>query len=89
VPIQDGLLWFDDNPARSVGDKIERAVQRYQQKYSRMPDVCYVHPKELQESGLQQVGDTKVTPSKSVLPYHFWLGVYDVKAKSIDKPASP
>lgn len=45
--IQEGLLWFDDNPTRSVGDKIERAVQRYQQKYGHDPDVCYVHESEI------------------------------------------
>lgn len=73
--IQNGLLWFDDNKSRSVGDKIERAVQRYFQKYGCDPDVCYVHPLTLGDSGLNQVGNTKVLSAKSVLPYHFWLGV--------------
>jgi len=78
--IQEGLLWFDDNPNRAVTEKIERAVQRYQQKYDHQPDVCYVHPAHLKEgevSAADALGTTglKVLPAKSVLPHHFWLGV--------------
>ena len=72
--VQDGLLWFDDNPTRPVGDKIERAVQRYQQKYGHNPDVCYVHPGQVPERELS-VGPVKVLPAQTVLPHHFWLGV--------------
>jgi len=73
--IQEGLLWFDDNPTRPVRDKIERAVQRYQQKYGHNPDVCYVHPAQLKEGDLSLAEDVKVLPAKSVLPHHFWLGI--------------
>ena len=88
--IQEGLLWFDDNPTRPVTDKIERAVQRYQQKYGHNPDVCYVHESEtigepigaqLKEGELRVAEGVKVLPAKSVLPHHFWLGV----AKATDK----
>jgi hypothetical protein len=72
--IQEGLLWFDDSPTRPVGDKIERAVQRYQQKYGHAPDVCYVHPAQLKEGEPSLAEDVKVLPAKSVLPHHFWLG---------------
>lgn len=73
--IQEGLLWFDDDPARATGDKIARAVQRYQQKYGHSPDVCYVHPAHLKEGEMNLAGGIKVLPAKSVLPHHFWLGV--------------
>jgi hypothetical protein len=83
--IQEGLLWFDDSPTRPVSDKIERAVQRYQQKYGRNPDVCYVHESEirtqLQEGGLSLAQDVKVLPTKSMLPHHFWLGIQSPPAK--------
>jgi hypothetical protein len=82
--IQEGLLWFDDSPTRPVSDKIERAVQRYQQKYGRNPDVCYVHESEirtqLQEGG-PSLEDVKVLPTKSMLPHHFWLGIQSQPAK--------
>ena len=72
--IQEGLLWFDDDPVRATSDKIARAVQRYQQKYGHRPDVCYVHPAHLKEGDVQPSDGIKVLPAKSVLPYHFWLG---------------
>ncbi len=74
--IQENLLWFDDNPIRSISDKIERAAQRYQQKYGHTPDVCYIHPGE---GEADPAGSIKVLPAKSVLPHHFWLGVEDKK----------
>jgi hypothetical protein len=83
--IQEGLLWFDDNPTRPVTDKIERAVQRYQQKYGHNPDVCYVHESEirmqLKEGDLRLAEDVKVVPAKSVLPHHFWLGIQSQPAE--------
>ena len=83
--IQEGLLWFDDDPARATGDKIARAAQRYQQKYGHRPDVCYVHPAHLKEGDLGLLEEIKVLPAKSVLPYHFWLGVLEQK----DRRGSP
>jgi len=84
--IQEGLLWFDDSPSRAVTEKIERAVQRYQQKYGHHPDVCYVHPAHLKEgevSVADALGTTgvKVLPAKSVLPHHFWLGTLSQPGK--------
>lgn len=73
--IQEGLLWFNDNPTRAISDKVERAVQRYQQKYGHNPDVCYVHPAHLKEGELSLADGVKVLPAKSVLPHHFWLGM--------------
>jgi hypothetical protein len=72
--IQEGLLWFDDDPIRAVGDKVARAVQRYQQKYGHNPDVCYVHPAQIKERELN-IGPVRVLPTQMVLPNHFWLGV--------------
>jgi hypothetical protein len=73
--IQEGLLWFDDDPARAVGDKVRRAVQRYQQKYGHKPDVCYVNPKHLKPGDPEQVEGVKILPAQTVLPFHFWLGM--------------
>jgi len=77
--IQEGLLWFDDDPERAMGDKIARAAQRYRQKYGHSPNVCYVHPAHLKEGGMGLSEEIKVLPAKSVLPHHFWLGVLGQK----------
>jgi hypothetical protein len=80
--IIEGLLWFDDHPTRPVADKIERAVQRYTQKYGHAPDVCYIHPGE---GEADPAGSVKVLPAKSVLPYHFWIGVENKRPKDKQK----
>lgn len=68
-----GLLWYDDDPARDLGQKVGRAASRYQQKFGRQPTVCYVHPSAL-EGGIGQVGRIKVAALASVLRHHFWVG---------------
>jgi len=84
--IIEDLPWFDDNPARTLADKIDRAVWRYQQKYHCCPDVVYVHPSALlDKKAIERADGIKVLPAKSVLPHHFWLGVED---KSKDKKVS-
>lgn len=42
--MQSGLLWYDDDPQRTLEAKIGRAAERYREKYGRLPDTCYVHP---------------------------------------------
>ena len=73
--IQEGLLWFDDSQKRSLADKVTQAAQRYQQKYGRAPNVCYVHP---QQPGMAEgltVAGVRVLPFKGILPNNFWLGI--------------
>ncbi len=82
--IQEGLLWYDDDPGRATSDKVARAVQRYEQKFGHSPDVCYVHPAQLKERELN-VGTVKVLPAQVVLPHHFWLGV-TAEARPAAKP---
>lgn len=76
--MKEGLLWFDDDPARSLTDKVGRATKRYRQKYGRAPDVCYVHPK-MMGGAEAQLGDVRVLPACTVQPNHFWLGVLDTR----------
>ncbi len=76
--IQEGLLWFDDSPTRSMVDKVGNAVQRYQQKYGHAPDVCYVHPGLMPEHEVS-IGPVKVLPAPTVLLHHFWLGTTATK----------
>lgn len=75
--IQEGLLWFDDSPTRATADKITRAIVRYRQKYGHNPDICYVNPACLAPSDMSEGAAVQVLAAKSVLPYHFWLGVHE------------
>jgi hypothetical protein len=81
--MQTGLLWYDDDPQRTLEAKISRAAQRYREKYGRLPDTCYVHPQVMaggtgndRAVGLSDAGNgsVRVVSAPYVLLNHFWLG---------------
>jgi len=71
--VDRGLLWYDDSQA-DFATKVLEAKERYQEKFGRKPNRCYVHPDCLPEKGLPANG-IKVVASPAVLPNHFWVGV--------------
>ncbi len=38
--MKQGLLWFDNEPKRSLQEKIARATERYVQKFGQQPNIC-------------------------------------------------
>jgi hypothetical protein len=68
-----GMLWLDDDRNRSLEEKVSRAVEYYQEKYGRMPEMCLVNQGML--SGEKLVGKVNVQPIGNILPHHFWLGM--------------
>ena len=72
--IDVGMLWLDADRKRPLQEKVARAVDYYESKYGRLPDLCLVHPEMLSEEEMV-VGETKVHCMETVLPHHFWLGV--------------
>ncbi len=72
--MDEGLLWYDDDPRRELAEKIGRAARRYRQKFGASPDVCYVHPSTLGGDDEQKIGPIHLSPSPSILRHHFWLG---------------
>lgn len=70
-----GMLWFD-NSSTTLQLKINKAVEYYQKKFGRVPDLCLVHPSMLKDSS---VDDEKITirAYRPVLPGHIWVGVED------------
>jgi hypothetical protein len=71
-----GWMWFDNNPRRSIEEKIQRAVQSYRTKFGRFPNTCYVNQRSITGDGFR-CGKVKVVPAPNILPHHFWLGVSD------------
>lgn len=79
-----GLLWYDDDPRRGLEDKIDRAAQRYREKYGRWPNTCYVHPQATVDLAEQEPQVTcganngratiRVLSAPNVLLHHLWLG---------------
>lgn len=72
--MQEGLLWFDNNPNRKVADKVEQAAKRYQDKLNCRPTVCYLNIAEFDEAH-PEVDGIRLKPLKNVLPHHFFIGV--------------
>ena len=68
-----GLLWYDDSQA-DFATKVLEAKERYEEKFGRKPNCCYVHPDSLPKEPIPANG-IKVLPSAAVLPNHFWIGV--------------
>ena len=54
--ITSGMLWFDDDPKRPFGTKIDLAAQHFKTKYGNVPNVVYVHPTCMpRESSVQAI----------------------------------
>ena len=68
-----GMLWLDNDTKRPFDEKVQRAVEYYQQKYGHNPEICHVNPQMIEKS--KKVGKVEVEPLNSVLPHHFWLGM--------------
>jgi hypothetical protein len=71
--MREGLLWYDDDPRREIGEKVRQAAARYLQKFGVAADVCYVNDRAI-ERGELRVGEVRVLPMSNVRPNHFWIG---------------
>lgn len=69
--MREGLLWFNDDPAKTLAQKVDLATIAYRRKFGEMPNACYVHISEGQEF---EIGGVKVAPLRTVLKHHFWVG---------------
>ena len=69
-----GMLWYDNDPMTALMAKIERAVDYYHKKYGRKPNLCLIHPTELEQEKLN-AGKVKIRPYRPVLPGYLWIGI--------------
>ena len=72
-----GMLWFNNDKAMTLEQKIKQAVDYYQKKYGRVPDLCLVHPSMMEGQTLSN--KLTVRPYRPVLPGHIWIGIEDEK----------
>lgn len=83
--LEFGLLWYDNDRKCALAGKVERAAQRYQAKFGRRPNLCYVHQQSLeQETEWQGV---RIVGAPNVLPDHFWVGVAGAAQPAQSGPA--
>lgn len=72
-----GMLWLDNSKA-ALNVKIQKAVEYYQNKYGRTPDLVLVHPSMLVGSvHLSLIDGLSIRPYRPVLPGHIWVGISD------------
>ena len=45
--MNNGMLWFDNDPSSTFSAKVVRAADYFWKKYGRIPDLCLVHPSML------------------------------------------
>jgi len=72
--MQEGLLWLDADPKRDLAEKVARAADRYQFKFGRRPNLCYVNSAMLGQSPLEFNG-VRLVPANNILKHHFWIGI--------------
>ncbi len=76
-----GMLWYDNDPKVDLNIKIQRAASYYQDKYGKIPNLCFVHPSmlpaqaEAAPTSIKSAG-IDVRPNRAVLPNHLWMGVH-------------
>lgn len=66
-----GLLWYD-NTDKSLAEKIGQALAYFQAKYNATPTLAQVNQKALSQA--VTLWGVEVTPSRSILPGHIWIG---------------
>ncbi len=70
-----GMLWFDDNPAANIAEKVTKAASYYAAKYGCRPTICFVHPGTLSNDPKSNIGGIEIKASRTILRHHFWLGI--------------
>ena len=77
--MQIGLLWFDDDPRKTLEAKIQQAAARYHEKFGNAANTCYVNPAVATAHSIPGDNDSglRELPARSVRPNYFWLGVDD------------
>ncbi len=68
-----GMMWLDTDKKRTLEEKVQRATDYYRDKYGRLPELCLVNERLLDDE--KKIGRVIVQPARSVLPGHFWLGM--------------
>ncbi len=72
--MEQGMLWFDNNPKTSLVDKVKQAAEHYRHKYGRTPNLCLVNPSMVSDHQAD-AGKIVIRPNRSILRGHLWIGL--------------
>lgn len=72
--MQEGLLWFDNDPRHKLVDKVGQAASRYKNKFGRKPTVCYLNAADFEDQ-TGEINGIRLRSASNILRYHLWIGV--------------
>jgi len=75
-----GMMWFDNDPKRTLEQKIKRGFEYCQDKYKTSVLAVWTHPSCHVEGDSEVYGETPIIFHKSIRTNHFWY-VIDYKKK--------
>ena len=82
-----GLLWYDAGLMKDLAGAVTKASARYQEKFGKTPDVCFVNSAQFAELASSEV-PLPVQPKQTVLLNHIWLGVSPAPKPIPDQPSA-
>lgn len=72
--MEAGLLCYDAYKRKSLNEKIDEALARYEDRFGSSPTACHVNPTEVSRHPR-----LRVVANKHIRPSHLWLGVDDTE----------
>lgn len=90
--MKTGLLWFDNDPKRTLQEKLTRATEGYKKRTGKDANECHINLGDFDRAAevvilkaakpdvpLEElfINGIKVKPSRTVLENHLWIGVSD------------
>ena len=72
--MEQGLLWFDNNPNKDLTEKVKQAAARYRARLKQQPTVCYICETECADKP-QAVGKIVIKAAPYVRPNYLLIGV--------------
>lgn len=72
-----GLLWFDNDPSRTIAAKVTDAARCFAKKFDAPPSICYVSSRSVKDDMVIPFdeGEIKIVPVSNILVNHFLVGV--------------
>ena len=70
--MKEGMLWYDSHRNGSIEERIAAAIDFFESKYGFLPQMCYLNPKDMEESVVLN-SKVKVIKNQKVLVNHIWM----------------
>ena len=72
--MEQGRLWFDNNPNIDLAEKVKQAAARYTARLKQQPTVCYICKSECADTP-GTVGKIVIKTARYVRPNYLLIGV--------------